>query len=342
MASLAGWLPQPALCVPAVSHSSGRSVAGRRRTTVGGDSVPATYNDVTHNLHRLPEPGHLRQLLDVLLRLSYQQARRPPPTGPTQERRPASYYARAIAWQVPAASRLSHPAWTLLRGGQLTLAPPLGPEPAAQQGGVGWAPGGVEAAMSGALALRASAGTSGASSSSATDGASMPYAGHGDGAITAMTLRGQQQPAVGPPRASKQWSAGFRLGLPPLRDLTGVRRGAASVSSRAGDCQLTALMARELGSRLPGRLRSPRAFFREAPRPAVPGTSPAGPPVGAGMRLLRAVCGHVASVYCCTFDRTGQLMVTGSDDANVKVCVCSWVGRTTPTSRDGADGADAR
>ena len=38
-----------------------------------------------------------------------------------------------------------------------------------------------------------------------------------------------------------------------------------------------------------------------------------------GMSPLCSVIGHRAPVYCCTFDRTGQRLATGSDDANVKI-----------------------
>ena len=37
------------------------------------------------------------------------------------------------------------------------------------------------------------------------------------------------------------------------------------------------------------------------------------------MRLLSSIIVHQTPVYCCTFDRTGRRVVTGSDDHQVKL-----------------------
>ena len=36
------------------------------------------------------------------------------------------------------------------------------------------------------------------------------------------------------------------------------------------------------------------------------------------MKLLRRTFGHLSSVYCLIFDRSGQLVLTGADDMLVK------------------------
>ena len=74
---------------------------------------------------------------------------------------------------------------------------------------------------------------------------------------------------------------------------------------------LEALLARERGVRLPRRLQPPRAAY--APRRPRAGST------AGGMRLLASLTGHRSSVYCCAFDRTGRRLVTGADDANVKI-----------------------
>ena len=37
------------------------------------------------------------------------------------------------------------------------------------------------------------------------------------------------------------------------------------------------------------------------------------------MKLLRKTFGHLSSVYCLIFDRSGRLVITGADDMLVKV-----------------------
>lgn len=227
-----------------------------QRVTVAGGSMPASYSDRLRNAPA-PEPAHLRQLLNTLLRLSYQQA--------------------------PESTRLSLPPWTLLRGGPLGLAPPAG------QG----------------------AGPSDVSGSGSGGGCSSKAGG-----ITLSTgLVGFE-----PPPTSAQWRADFQKRLPAQRELTCRRRiaGAAAAPTHGLGSQVAALAARELGARIPAQLRPPRALYA-APTDSAPFGKHAATGRGAGMRLLRAICGHGSSVYCCTFDRTGALLVSGSDDCNVKV-----------------------
>ena len=38
-----------------------------------------------------------------------------------------------------------------------------------------------------------------------------------------------------------------------------------------------------------------------------------------GMRLYSGLVGHVGAVYCCLCDRSGSRLITGSDDANIKI-----------------------
>nr|XP_009860425.1 bromodomain and WD repeat-containing protein 3 [Ciona intestinalis] len=55
-------------------------------------------------------------------------------------------------------------------------------------------------------------------------------------------------------------------------------------------------------------------------------------PVYGKMNMCLRVLGHLSSVYCVLFDRTGSKIFTGSDDSLIK-CWCAWSGRLLFTFR---------
>uniref|UniRef100_H2ZK12 BRWD/PHIP N-terminal domain-containing protein n=1 Tax=Ciona savignyi TaxID=51511 RepID=H2ZK12_CIOSA len=55
-------------------------------------------------------------------------------------------------------------------------------------------------------------------------------------------------------------------------------------------------------------------------------------PVYGKMSMCLRVLGHLSSVYCILFDRTGTRIFTGSDDSLIK-CWCAWSGRLLFTFR---------
>ncbi|KAL3926791.1 MAG: hypothetical protein SGPRY_003137 [Prymnesium sp.] len=82
-----------------------------------------------------------------------------------------------------------------------------------------------------------------------------------------------------------------------------------------------ALLARELGRGVRGK-RPPRHLFCAAKAGREEGEGGTGGGErgrGGGLRLHNAICGHTSAVYCCTFDKSGHLFISGSDDENVKI-----------------------
>ena len=105
------------------------------------------------------------------------------------------------------------------------------------------------------------------------------------------------------PRTSLAWSARLTPRL-PLPEMLRRRRAPSGHEAAA---PLHMLQARQLGLRIPAVLAPPRSLYavREG------GTG--------GMRLYSGLVGHVGAVYCCLCDRTGSRLITGSDDANIKI-----------------------
>ena len=188
--------------------------------TLTGESAPATYDQAMARLGAPPPPSHLPELLGRLLALSRHQE--------------------------PAETLLPAPAWSLLRGGSLSLAPRV-------------------------------------SSSEGGSGSRAP-----------------------PP--SVQWGSAFRRALPPAREALQRRLGHGQLGATM---RLPALAARECGARLASC--PPRALF-----------GPAGNGRLGALQHHATLVGHQEPVYCCVFDRSGARLVTGSDDANLKMwCVRS-------------------